>query len=250
MLGSFKRFFASQGLGLDLGAVSEWAQRSGHQFKRIRDDEGFVIEGVLEGRPWRMEWGPPQRPYIAGRELRLRIELDLPSDLQMLVLAKPLMDLLEKQAYEQFTQSNQTQIDTSTPEEMRWLVMFGRVAMTGFKPLRQRFGAVAASPEIGLAWLDGPLALQLERAAATVLRDDPPFLLMTLRGRIYLRLQLADPDVTAVAAAMALFEVAVPQALRVAVDHSAPESGPDWPSTASTAWQSLRPDGPPKGKRR
>jgi hypothetical protein len=133
---------------------------------------------------------------------------------------------------------------------MRWLVMFGRVAMTGLKPLRHRFGAVAASPEIGLSWLDGPLALQLERAAATVLRDDPPFLLMTLRGRVYLRLQLADPDATAVAAALALFEVAVPQALRVAADHSAPESGPDWPSTASTAWQSLRPDGPPKGKRR
>ena len=108
---------------------------------------------------------------------------------------------LERQTFEQFTENTQTQIDTSTPEEMRWLVMFPKVNMNGFRVLRQHFGAVAGQEASGLAWIEGPLAQQLERAMGSLLRGDPPFLLMTLRGRTYLRVQLIDPDVKSLAAA-------------------------------------------------
>jgi len=245
MLESFKRFFASQGSGPDWRDVSEWAKQRGLTFKRAREDEGFVIDGAFDGKPWRIEWGPPQRAYIEGRELRIRMELKLPAELQMLLLSKPLMELLEKQTFEQFTEGTQTQIDTATPEEMRWLVMFPKLNLGGFRVLRNHFGAVASTAATGLAWIDGPLAHQLERALGGLLRADPPFVLMTLRGRTYLRTQLIDPDVNAMGSALAIFEAAVAQALKVAAQLG--EAGSEWPSsTGSTAWQSLGSEEPPK----
>ena len=82
MLESLKRLFSAKREERDFTDASEWARRRGHGFKRVRGDEGFVIDGLLEGKPWRIEWGPPQRAYIVGHELRLRMEIDLPSDAQ------------------------------------------------------------------------------------------------------------------------------------------------------------------------
>ena len=215
MLESFKRLFARPGRAPDLGGIADWALRCGHNFKRARGDAGFVVDGRLEDRPWRMAWGVPQRPYIDGRELRLRMELALPSQAQMLLLSRPLLDVLERQTFDDFTDNVQTHMGANSPEEMRWLVMFPKVDMSTLKTLQPRFGAVASAPAAGLAWLEGPLARLLEDAADELLRGDPPFLLMTLRGRAYLRMQLAVPDAKSVSAALALFETAVTQALHV-----------------------------------
>jgi len=168
------------------------------------------------------------------------MELDLPSDMQMLVLSRSLMELLEKQTYERFTQGLQTQIDTSTPEEMRWLVMFPKVELGSLKVLRAHFGLVASSPEEGLAWVTGPLAHQLEEAGTGLLRDGVPFVLMTLRGRAYLRMRMEDPAPTALGEALAIFETAVTQAMRAVGGHT--KSGAAWPSSSTTAWQSLDAD--------
>jgi len=243
MLESFKRLFAGRGedRDADQSEVTDWAKRRGFGIKRVRGEEGFVIDGLLEGKPWRIEWGASQRDYIIGRELRLRMELDLPGDAQMLLLSRPLLETLERKTFEDFTDSVQTQIGTKTPEEMRWLVMFPKVDMSALKTLRTRFGAVASVPEAGLAWLTGPLGNALEQAAADLLLGEPPFLLMTLRGRAYLRMQLLSPSADAIGAALALFETAVAQAVLVCA-HSSGKSG-DWsPSSASTAWQTLQPD--------
>ena len=256
MLESFKRLFAKPGHDRDFSPISDWAQRRGYGFKRVRDQDGFVIDGAFDNRPWRIEWGPPQREYIEGHELRLRMELDLPSDMQMLLLSRPLMDALERLTFEEFTDDVQTQIGTKTPEEMRWLVMFPKVNLSALKTLRSRFGAVASDPVAGLAWLDGPLANMLERAAGSFLVDEPPFVLMTLRSRAYLRLQLAVPDATVISAALALFETAVAQALRAAGGAvgsalgTAGDSSAAWGPTSSTAWQSLQPPDPGAGNKR
>ncbi len=243
MFESFKRFFSRQGPGRDFADVEEWATRRGHGFKRVREEDGFVVDGLLEGKPWRLEWGPPQRDYIAGHELRLRMELDLSSDAQMLVLSRPLMDSLERKTFEEFTDHVQTQIGSKTPEEMRWLVMFPKVNLADLKSLRTRFGAVASVPATGLSWLSGPLANMLEKAADDWLHDDQPFVLMTLRGRAYLRMQLMSPEPKVVGEALALFETAVSQALHVtggALDRGADSVH----SGRSTAWQSFPPDEP------
>jgi hypothetical protein len=241
MLGGFKSFFASQGLGPDYSEVSAWAKRRGHVFKRERDGQGFAIDGELEAAAWRLEWGPAQRPYIAGHELRIRMELGLPEDLQLLVVSKNLIELLEKQAFEKFTESNQTEMGDSTPEEARWLVMFPKIAMNGSKLLRSSFGGVSSLPDEGPAWLEGALGHALERAAGTLLRQQPPFVLMTSRGRVYLRMQLGSADETDVSAALALFETAGTEALRVG--RSRPDTPGPGPVTVMKAWRSLAPSG-------
>ena len=245
MLESLKRLFSHPAPAADRPEVAEWARQRGLAYKRVREDEGFVIEGELNGRPLRIEWGPPQRAYIEGRELRLRMELKLPSELQMLLLSRPLLELLEKQTFERFTEGTQTQIDTSSPEEMRWLVMFPKVDLSSFRVLRSHIGAVASTPAAGLSWISGPLGHQIERALGGLLRNDPPFVLMTLRGRTYLRTQLIDPDPVALGSALAIFEAAVARALEVAAQHGGDSSPPaDWPTSGSgsTAWQHIGPD--------
>jgi len=251
MLESFKRLFAAKPDEPDYAEVGNWAQQRGYALKRVRGESGFVIDGALDDKPWRLEWGPPQRDYIAGRELRVRMELELPSDAQMLLLSRPLMNALERKTFEEFTDNVQTQVGTKTPEEMRWLVMFPKVNLSGFKTLRARFGAVASMAEAGLAWLSGPLGHALERASNDLLKNDPPFVLMTLRGRAYLRMQLATPDAQDIAAALAIYETAVKQALAIggAVGGHSGGKSHDWdPSSQSTAWQTMHPDdsGPPR----
>ena len=241
MLESLKRLFMQRGIERDLAELSDWAQRSGHGLKRVRGEDGFVIDGAIKGMPWRLEWGPPQRDYIGGHELRLRMELALPHDMQMLLLSRTLLETLERATYEQFTDSMQTQIGAQAPEEMRWLVMFPKVDLAPLKTLRARFGAVASVPAAGLAWIEGPLADALMRSTDRLLRYDPPFVLMTLRSRAYLRMLMDTPDPTEIAAALALFEVAVVQALAAAPGFDGPHG--EWQPSSSTAWQSLESGG-------
>jgi len=236
MLDAFKRMISRQPPGPDWRAVAEWAQTNKLKFKREHEGEGFVIDGGIDSKPWRLEWGPPQRLYIEGRELRLRMELGLSPNLQMLLLSQPLLETLERQTFEQFTESTQTVIDAATPEEMRWLAMFPKVPFKGSKDVRMRFDVVGNGPAETASWVEGALAQQLEKAASGLLKQEPPFLMMVLRGRVYLRMQLPEPEVEPIGQAVELFEVAVLQALRVATNGA--EGAAGWSGTlASTAWQ-------------
>jgi hypothetical protein len=242
MLDAIKRWISGGPQSRDWADVSGWAQAQGHGFKRARDDEGFVIDGTFDDKPWRLEWGPPQRSYILGHELRIRMELQLSSSLQMLLMSRGLLESLERETFERYTQGNQTLIDVSTPEEMRWLAMFPKVDYTGLpKDLRQRFGGVASDAQMAVHWMDPSVAQALTATASRVLDDDPPFVLMTLRGRLYLRLQMDDPKPQTVAAIVGLFEAAAHAA--ASLRNNAKE-GSDWPTTSSTAWTDLHPDDP------
>lgn len=243
MLEGFKKLISRPAPVSEWGDVAEWAKTNKLKFKREQEGEGFVISGGPEGKPWRLEWGPPQRQYIEGHELRLRMELGLSPNLQVLLISQPLLENLERQTFEQFTESTQTVIDANTPEEMRWLAMFSKVPYQASKEVRTRFALVSSLSIEAAAWVEGALARQLEAAAAGFLKSEPPFVLMLLRGRAYLRMQLPKPSVSRMAQAVGLFEVAVVQALRVA--GLGAEAGGEWPSTGSTAWQTqLGPDDP------
>jgi len=248
MLDAFKRLIARKFAESEWPEVSAWAQRQQLNFKRVRDEGGgFVIDGALDNRPWRLEWGPPQRQYIEGHELRLRMELGLSPNLQMLVLTQSLFETLERSAFESITESTQTVIDGNTPEEMRWLVMFPKASVKAAKAVRQHFHFTGAAEGDAERWVDGPLAEQLEKADVGFLAGQPPFILMTLRGRVYLRMQLADPDPRALAGAVALFQCAVTQAIRTAATLTDVDPAPPgWSHSGSTAWQTLGPDEPKK----
>ncbi|HEX6704622.1 MAG TPA: hypothetical protein VF169_07670 [Albitalea sp.] len=250
MLDAIKRWISGGPAGPDWSELSGWAQKQGHGFKRARDDEGFVIDGNFGGKPWRLEWGPPQRSYIGAHELRIRMELQLSSSLQMLLLTRALMEMLERETFERYTQSNQTMIDFSTPEEMRWLAMFPKATLDELpKEVRSRFAAVSSDSRNAGHWVGDPaFTQQLTQAAARLLRHDPPFVLMTLRGRLYLRLELALPEPLTIAQSLSLFEAAAQAAQRVRAV-SAAGAGPaepssEFPNTGSTAWTDLGPDQP------
>lgn len=241
MLDSIRRWLAGAPEGPDWSGVADWARERKGLFRRARDNQGFVVDGMLEGRAWRLEWGPPQRSYIEAHELRLRMELGLPPDLQMLLMSRPLMETLERQTFERYTEQMQTQIDIATPEEMRWLAMLPKVPLDAPREFRARFGAVAMAPKVAAAWIMGPLTERLAEAALGPLAAEPPLVLMTLRGRVYLRTQLHEPAPAVLEAMVGLFECAASQAMSLGTTPSeAPDAGP---STASTAWQTqLQPE--------
>jgi hypothetical protein len=246
MLDAFKRLISRPPPGPDWSEVSEWAKRNKLAFKRESEGTGFALVGGMESKPWRLEWGAPQRNYIEGNELRLRMELGLSPNLQMLLISQPLLETLERQTFERFTESTQTVIDGATPEEMRWLAMFPKVPYKGSKDVRMRFGLVGSVPAEAASWVEGALAHQMEEAIVGFLKHEPPFVLMLLRGRAYLRMQMLQPDVSFIAQSISVFETAVLQALRVAGVGA--EKGDDWSNSGSTAWQTQL--GPEEPKRR
>ena len=234
MLASIKRLFGAKAESPKGDGLLAWAQARGHAVKHVREGEGLVIEGLIEGYPWRLEWGAPQRSYILDRELRLRMELGLPPALQMLVTTRALAEELEQAAFAMFTDGLQTRLDSGMPEEMRWLSMFDKRPVPALKGMRNRFHAVSSIAEPLNGWLDGELAAQLE-ASGRWLGAEDPFVLMTLRGRVYLRMEALQPQEPMLDDVLALFETAVKRAL-AGVDEQGPQQG--WSATMNTAWHS------------
>jgi hypothetical protein len=216
MLDSIKRWLGAAPLNIPgWHEVSGWARAQQFVLRPVREPEGFVVDGRFGELPWRLEWGPSQRSYIEGAELRLRVELPLPRELQALVLNRELMESMEKAVFEQYVEGVQTRIDTTTPPEMRWLVMFPKLSATELRSLRDGYGALASSKPWLLQWLAGGLTPQL---AALPSDADRPLVLMIARRRLSLRTPLAQPDPARLEGWLRLFECAAQQAQRVAVD--------------------------------
>jgi hypothetical protein len=211
-------------------AVARWADAAGHRFGRNRDGNGFFVEPARGQAGWRLEWGPPQRHYIDGNELRLRADIGAGSGLRMLVATRPLMTLLEQQVYEEFTEGKQTRMDDDTPEEMRWLVLYPKVPRAELGALRERFGALSNLPRAAVLWLDGPLGKQLE-ASASWLPEDLAMVLLVQRGRLTLRCQQPQISLSVLQAALGLFGVARAAARRVANEVNQGAVGSERPST-------------------
>ena len=219
MLRTFKRwlrrFSASGSSEPDWSSVADWASQAGHASKRVRDGNGFIVEARPSPYGWRLEWGPSQRNYIAGRELRLRGDLLSGPELRMLVVSRQLMEALEREVFDQYTEDLQTRLDTDTPEEMRWLVMFPKAPQLRAE-LREHFGAVTNVPDAFAQWLAGALAAKLVDARKAWLAAEDPLVLIAQRGRLTLRTAMAEPDAKRVAAVVSLFEVALREGRRAA----------------------------------
>jgi len=210
--------------------IAPWAASREYAFRGVQD-EGFVIDGRLGPTPWRLEWGPSQRPYIQGQELRLRAEMGLVSELQLVLMNRALQETMEQAVFDQYVEGVQTRIDNQTPPEMRWLVMFPRLSGIELGALRDRYVALSSAKRWLLQWLEGPLtpALGSLRVDASV-----PLVLMIGRGRLMLRTALAEAEVPALQSWLRLFETAMREARRVAND--SPETLS--PSAQPSQWSS------------
>jgi len=232
MLEGLKRLFSGGAPAPAEGwdGIAPWAASKQYSFRGVHD-EGFVIDGRLAATPWRLEWGPSHRPYIEGHELRLRAELGLGSELQLVLMNRTLQEAMEKTVFDQYVEGVQTRIDNQTPPEMRWLVMFPKLPGADMPQLRERFVALASIPGWLKHWLDGPLTHGL---AALQLDPATPFVLMIGRGRLMLRTSMKDAEVPTLQQWVRLFETAMREARRVASESSDSIS----PGTQPSLWTS------------
>ena len=241
MLHGIKRLFsrAASGAGAAWDEQVVWAEHKRYVFRAVRGDEGFIVEGQTGNAPWRLEWGPSQRPYVSGNELRLRTELPgRGHDVSALVLDRALQGSMESAVFEQYVDGVQTRIDTETPPEMRWLVMHPKLAAAELGPLRERFSAVCPDKPWLLQWLEGPLSSALEAAP---LAEGQPLVLMLARGRLTLRTGLVEPEPRVLDAWLRLFGVATREARRAS--ERTPSTQADGPSSSLWATSQTDADG-------
>jgi hypothetical protein len=233
MLETFKRWFSSRPLASSLQGIEYWAEARGATHRRVRDSEGFVVDGVHKGQAWRIEWGHPQRPYIQGPELRIIAEMGLHRDLQVLIVNRALMDAAETTVFEQYIEGVQTRIETQIPTEIRWLVMYPKLASADLQALGTRFGAVSSVRPWLMQWLAGPLSPALLSAASRLAEADP-FVMTVGRGRLTMRLPMREPNLDEIGEWLQLFQLALAEAARVAGEWQDSAFSPS--STRPSAW--------------
>lgn len=231
----FRRWF---GAGADTAQrdstslLREWTHERGWRFAVPRGaPNGWVVRpDAADALSWRAEWGPSQRSYIEGRELRVRAELgSVGTELQMLLIGRALAVLLEQQVYEQVTEGNQTQMDGRTPEEMRWLVLFPKVPRAALGPASEEFKVLANRAAAAPAWLHGALADRLVQPSRWH-GGDKRFAMVVQRGRFVMRVALDQPTPEALQWAVGLAGVAAAAARRVAHEFESGVIGSQRPS--------------------
>ncbi|MDH5329501.1 MAG: hypothetical protein OEW27_06100 [Aquincola sp.] len=245
MQNPFRRWFgAPPSVASDaIRDVREWAATQGLRFATSKGAEGFVVEPGAGG--WRLEWGPSQRGYIEGFELRLRSDIGEAGDLQMLLASRELVTLLEREVYEKFTEGAQTRIDDQTPEEMRWLVLYPKMPRSALPSFPDRFVVLANRPAAAPMWVEGAL-LQRLRGEQSWPDDAAPFVMVVQRGRFVLRTALAQPDPATLETAIALGAAAAAAARHVGAEVARGAIGSERPSTwgAPSAMPAPDPDAP------
>lgn len=190
MFDAIKRLIgsASAGAATDEGqTLAAWAKAEGHTFKRVKakTGAGFVAESP-EG--WRVEWGTSQRSYISGRELRFRCDTGVASDVQVIMVSRALSVVLETDVFSRFTNAMQTQIDSSLPDEMRWLAMHPRVNLNDHPALARRLVVLSNSEATVRQWLNASVLDTLEEAVGNWWTDTLVVVVTVNRGMLTLRM--------------------------------------------------------------
>ena len=222
MLEGFKRWLSGRaqpetgsGATAELGSFTDWSRREQVQIRTPREGNGVIIDGKSGELPWRLEWGPSQRPYVLGQELRIRAALPLPPELQAIVLNRPLQEAIEKTMFEQYVEGVQTRLDTDTPAEMRWVVMYPKLGRAELGALQERYAAAASAASWLRQWLGGtlgPALLALRSEASSA------FVLMVNRGKMTLRAEVDEASALSFEPYLRVFEIALREARSARID--------------------------------
>ena len=137
-------------------SVSVWAATKGLSYHAGRDGvgdvDGFTLAGKIGNKVRKLEQGCASRDYIHGQELSARAELKVNVDVSVIIINRPLKDILERHAYEVFTDSLQTTADPSLPEDMRWLAPYPEFTWESLAPeFWMRYAVLAEKREEALA---------------------------------------------------------------------------------------------------
>lgn len=200
MLDAVRRWFTWGGALPAWEEFDAWARAHHWTLKRTIAHDGWAMDHNPRHAGWRIEWGPSQRSFMSSHEFRIRFEVAQNSDVQALVLDRPLLARLDHEVYQQFTDNVVTRLDEETPEEMRWLAMHAKLTPNQMGvPLRDRYGAISNDAPWVSRWLAGPLASALKQRAdvlplAAVSAE--PFMLRLARGHVVIRQSASTPRVS------------------------------------------------------
>jgi hypothetical protein len=234
---SIRRWLGRKGMtSSHWSELQHWAEERQFELRRTRGQDGFAIEGRQGSLPWRMEWGPAQRSYIQGHELRLRADVGLAPELQAVLMNIRLRERLENEAFDPSLVQDKGQMPPQTPPEVRWLVSYEPLGPADIRSLSQRWAAVSNVRTWTARWLSGPLAQDLDELEC---HPELPVMVMMARGRCTLRVAMAQPHVGAIQPWLHLFESCVREAQRTGSagcasdDHEATQPGLFIPSASA-----------------
>lgn len=191
----------------DQKVLAGWAKETGHTLKTVSGNAPGMVVHTDAG--WRVEWGASQRPYFPKNELRFRCESGLSPDVQVLWLSKHLAQALESDVFQRFTDANQTRIDSSMPDEMRWLAMHPKVSLSLYPLLAKRFLLLSNAPQVAAQWMHGDVSTALETAAAGWWIDQACVVLTINRGILTIRMSGDGIERNQLDHVSRLFDVAV-----------------------------------------
>jgi hypothetical protein len=170
----------------------QWAEARGLEFL-ARPDDACAFVGEWSGQPVRIDLQPAGRPYLEGWELNARTEIGMPLPSGVVLMNRALklsMDRWADYLYSQLTNSVQTMADT-LPEEVRWLATYRDAGWPGPEPaFFERYAVLTDSAEEARALIDEAAVEALMHWPDDARSPATPLLLMRLRGKLQLRLQL------------------------------------------------------------
>ena len=193
--------------------IFKWASSRGYSYIGGQG-ESFTMIGKIAEKAWKLECGPTSRDYISGNELRARAELEINEDIAVMVMNRSLKQVLEKRAYQMYTDTLQTVVEPNMPEEMRWLSTYPEVGWSGAPPqLWERYAIQAEERSHAIAWLTPALVDLLLSLPLTSSNGQLPFILMLLRGKAYLRTQYTSANLETLDHTALIFTAACESAL-------------------------------------
>lgn len=194
---------------VESSTVSGWAGLQGLGYQSSRDSRDFALTGVSRGKSWKLECGVPTRDFIQGQELLARAPLGISDDVAVLIVNRPLKEMLEARTYNLYTESLQTVLDQSLPLEMRWLAMYQETGWSGLpRAFWERYAVVSDQRAHASDWLTAELAAQLLSWPEPAPDADTPFILLLRRGKAYLRMQYSPADLPTLEHAAVVFTTA------------------------------------------
>ena len=191
-----------------LGKGSGWATMQGDSaLGSVGTGKGFRLDGSLHGLPWRIEQGKPSRDFIKGLELRARGEMNVQQDIAVMIMTRSLKNELDKRAFALYTDTLQTQVDPHLPEEMRWLSMYEEVGWESLgSDFLDHYAILADDHENAMKWVVPDLTRLLMAWPSS--EPDVPRVLMVLRGKVYLRMQISESDLATAEHGSRVFNIA------------------------------------------
>ena len=179
--------------------LSQFNPRDGQDNSMWRQTSAVssCIQGKLGDKPWKLERAAASRNYIFGEEIRGRADIAVDREANIVIMNRPLKELLEKRAYALYTDSVETHAGPTLMEEMRWLALYPEIGWEKLPDLFwKRYAVMTNQRAQAIEWVTPGLADLLTSWPQPATGANVPFILMVMRGRAHLRMQLTPtgPD--------------------------------------------------------